>query len=68
MATNDITGDRLVSKAPTDTYRNNYDAIFSVKKCNFCGLTLKDPCTSLQSDYCEKALVINKETNDSNLW
>ena len=32
MAThNDITGDRLVSKAQTEDYRNNYDLIFKKK-------------------------------------
>lgn len=28
---NDITGDRLVSKAQTEDYRNNYDLIFKKK-------------------------------------
>lgn len=33
MATkNDITGDSLISKKPTDAYRDNYDAIFRSKK------------------------------------
>ena len=31
MSSNDITGDRLVSKAATDEYRNNYDKIFTDK-------------------------------------
>lgn len=29
--TNNITGDSLITKAPTDAYRNNYDAIFNKK-------------------------------------
>lgn len=28
-ATNDITGDRIVSKTATDAYRNHYDEIFN---------------------------------------
>lgn len=28
MATNDITGDKLISKVTTDAYRDNYDLIF----------------------------------------
>ena len=29
---NDVTGDSLITKAPTDAYRNNYDAIFKKSK------------------------------------
>lgn len=29
---NDVTGDSLITKAPTDAYRNNYDAIFNKPK------------------------------------
>lgn len=29
---NDITNDSLITKAPTDAYRANYDAIFKSKK------------------------------------
>lgn len=29
---NDITNDSLITKAPTDAYRNNYDAIFKKPK------------------------------------
>ena len=28
---NDITNDSLITKAPTDAYRSNYDAIFNKK-------------------------------------
>ena len=31
-AKNDITGDALVSKTPTDAYRDGWDAIFGKKK------------------------------------
>ena len=31
MTKNDITGDKLITKANTDNYRDNYDAIFSKK-------------------------------------
>lgn len=33
-ATNDITGDALISKQSNDNYRNNYDQIFGKKKGN----------------------------------
>ena len=29
---NDVTGDSLITKAPTDAYRSNYDAIFKKSK------------------------------------
>ncbi len=29
---NDVTGDSLITKAPTDAYRDNYDAIFNKPK------------------------------------
>ena len=32
MAINDITGDALVSRAPSEAYKNNYDLIFGKKK------------------------------------
>jgi hypothetical protein len=32
MSTNDITGDRLVSKANSQAYRDQYDVIFGPKK------------------------------------
>jgi|GEM_PF-5352202 len=31
-STNDITGDRIISKTNSDKYRNNYDKIFRKKK------------------------------------
>lgn len=31
MSSNDITGDRLISKATNDKFRTNYDAIFGKK-------------------------------------
>lgn len=32
---NDITGDAIASKQPTDAYRSGWDAIFAV--CSICG-------------------------------
>lgn len=32
MSTNDITGDRMVSRANTEAFENNYDAIFRKKQ------------------------------------
>lgn len=29
---NDVTGDRLISKVPSDDYRNNWDRIFGKKQ------------------------------------
>lgn len=34
---NDITGDKLISKISTETYRNNYDTIFKRTKTYFNG-------------------------------
>lgn len=31
MSTNDITGDRIISKAPSKDYRDNFDGIFKKK-------------------------------------
>jgi hypothetical protein len=31
-STNDITGDKLQSKVPSDAYRDNYDRIFGKKE------------------------------------
>lgn len=31
MSTNDVTGDKLITKTNTDAYRDNYDRIFSKK-------------------------------------
>jgi len=31
-ATNDVTGDALISKVNSEAYRNNYDLIFGKKK------------------------------------
>ena len=33
--TNDVTGDSLITKASTDNYRSNYDAIFKKNKQEF---------------------------------
>jgi hypothetical protein len=35
-ATNDITGDSLVSKSNSKEFRENYDKIFNKKKCKDC--------------------------------
>lgn len=36
MSKNDITGDRLVSKTPTDAYRDNFDLVFKKKPRTGC--------------------------------
>lgn len=41
-ATNDVTGDSLVSKAANANYRNNYDAIFGKKEKDLSVLTEAD--------------------------
>lgn len=43
MAKNDVTGDRLVSKAATNAYRDNFDRIFNKGKDN-----------AKQSELCEE--------------
>lgn len=52
--TNDITGDKLVSKASNDAYRDNWDAIFGKKEviveeripgpddCKTCGYGIEE--------------------------
>lgn len=40
MASNDITGDSLISKVTTDNYRKGYEIIFNKHKCERCGKTL----------------------------
>ncbi len=40
---NDITGDHLVSKATTDAYRDNYDAIFRKPKIEAKPAVSSDP-------------------------
>ena len=44
---NDITGDTLKSKATSELYRNNYDAIFSPKEaeCDVAKAPTKTPNT-----------------------
>lgn len=44
---NDITGDTIATKATTESYRNNYDAIFGKKKpkCVVCGVGTLTPDT-----------------------
>jgi uncharacterized OB-fold protein len=54
-STNDITGARLVSKANTPDYDDNYDRIFrketklEVKLCNNCG-----EANDSKTEFCEK--------------
>jgi hypothetical protein len=69
MATNDITGDRLISKVPTELYRSNYAKIFGPKdddqgseRCPFCGILTDNPCDSVPANTCEQA--INKFYGD----
>ena len=40
-AKNDITGDRIISKASNDKYRDGHAAIFNKPKCERCGKVLK---------------------------
>jgi hypothetical protein len=47
MAThNDITGDLIATKQPTEEYRNNWDRIFAKKK----PADISDQCSVSQSD------------------
>ena len=68
MSVNDITGDAIRTRAPTDAYRNNYDKIFGkeeepeLEKCPYCGIMTADPCDSPPPDICEQA--INKLYGD----
>lgn len=61
-AINEITGDKLTSKAPTAAYLNNYDAIFrkfeeeyEKERCPYCGIMTTNPCDEPQNN-CEQAI------------
>lgn len=58
MSINDVTGDRLVSKASTEKYRNNFDAIF--KKCK-----KEFPC-ELKGDTVANCKCTNEKAKDEN--
>jgi hypothetical protein len=59
-ATNDITGDRLVSKGINDKYLDNFDRIFKKKEA-----PLKDRTHLGMSPSAE---VINIDTHDKEQW
>lgn len=61
-STNEITGDKLISKAMTSAYRDNYDAIFrkfdeeyAKEQCPYCGIMTINPCDEPQN-MCEQAI------------
>lgn len=55
MATrNDITGDALISKASTDSYRDNYDRIFGKKNKELVDDTFIDEGTTPAHDRIEE--------------
>jgi len=57
MATrNDITGDRLVSKVPTEEFRNNYDLCFSKKPKTPAEQQAIIEMTNMQKELYEKKL------------
>jgi hypothetical protein len=47
MSRNEHTGDKLVSKANSDDYRDNYDAIFGVKEKRIAQIKL-DNCSKVE--------------------
>jgi hypothetical protein len=53
MATkNDITGDSLISKKNSESYRNNFESIFKKKEvltCEICGVQNATVCTTENS-------------------
>lgn len=61
-AINEITGDKLVSRAATHAYLNNYDTIFckfdeeyEKEQCPYCGILTNNPCDEPQN-MCEQAI------------
>ena len=55
-ARNDITGDRLVSKTPTEDFRNNYDLIFKKKPKTPAEQAAIIELTNMQKELYEKKL------------
>ena len=60
MSRNDITGDNIATRAPTDAYREGHDRIFAKKPpftCLFCGMpSWVDPSDqSPPPDYCHES-------------
>lgn len=54
MSTNDITGDKIITKVSTDTYRNNYDMIFKkTKPCAFCAGFVNPKCEEVKCPHKE---------------
>ena len=57
MSTNDITGDALRSKATTEKYRDNFEAIFR-PLCTDCGkrqdMGMIHTCTEVSKDVPDK--------------
>ncbi len=51
--TNDITGDSLVTKSSTDTYRDGWDRIFGKKRKPFKSTELKEPKPCGGCDKCK---------------
>jgi hypothetical protein len=60
-ARNDITGDRLVSKTPTEDFRNNYDLIFKKKPKTPEEQQAIIELTNLNKDLYEKTVDNKKE-------
>lgn len=66
MSINDITGDKIMTKVISNTYRDNYGKIFGNKynsnmdeykeKCPYCGILTDNPCDSPPPDICEQAI------------
>jgi hypothetical protein len=42
MSKNDITGDNIISKAPSKAYEDNYDRIFRKEVDSLCSICGKD--------------------------
>jgi len=58
---NDITGDRLVSKTPTEDFRNNYDLIFKKQPKPPTEQAAIIELTNLNKDLYEKTVDNKKE-------
>lgn len=55
MSKNDITGDRLVSRANTEAYDKNFEQIFNKNKCSECGYTFDKVHLKRHEASCSKA-------------
>lgn len=66
MITNDVTGDRLVTKPVTEDYRDNYDRIFSKNKVCRKDIKHNKILDEAELEYLSEKCVCSCEMGDTN--